>query len=279
MEVKKITEGMTAPQVAEVIDSNFRGIMEETDEKLYELGRKQRVNCKPYDNFSVVKSSSGWSNYEIDVRFSVYELDTARLIFDLYNSTLGKVDISVTITRNDLLDVDCNGSRNTSVKIKRHRIYTIKIKSVNGVGVVYVDGVKLLDYSDSVSDNRRIWIGKRIEAIPTILGVYDTFKYRLSDGTHFSLTDKQNDTYEIVDTSYIDSVKMMRGLSFTEKSATDIVWADGTSGNIIDVQFDENSLGVKSFVITYGEYTITQPNITYNENYEVETVPELLISK
>lgn len=38
MEVKKITEGMTAPQVAEVIDSNFRGIKEETDAKLSELG-------------------------------------------------------------------------------------------------------------------------------------------------------------------------------------------------------------------------------------------------
>lgn len=41
MEIKKITEGMTASQVAEVIDSNFRGIREETDAKLSGLGSKQ----------------------------------------------------------------------------------------------------------------------------------------------------------------------------------------------------------------------------------------------
>lgn len=40
MEVKKITEGMTATQVSEVIDSNFKGIKEETDAKLSELGQK-----------------------------------------------------------------------------------------------------------------------------------------------------------------------------------------------------------------------------------------------
>ena len=38
MEVKKIVEGMTAVEVAEVIDDNFRGIKEETDAKLSELG-------------------------------------------------------------------------------------------------------------------------------------------------------------------------------------------------------------------------------------------------
>ena len=46
MEVKKITEGMTAPQVAQVIDDNFKGLneekanKEETDAKLSELGSK-----------------------------------------------------------------------------------------------------------------------------------------------------------------------------------------------------------------------------------------------
>lgn len=47
MEIKKIVEGMTAPQVAEVIDSNFKGLNEEkankveTDAKLSELGQNQ----------------------------------------------------------------------------------------------------------------------------------------------------------------------------------------------------------------------------------------------
>ena len=46
MEVKKIVEGMTAPQVAQVIDDNFKGLNEEkankveTDAKLSELGSK-----------------------------------------------------------------------------------------------------------------------------------------------------------------------------------------------------------------------------------------------
>ena len=46
MEVKKIVEGMTAPQVAQVIDENFKGLneekanKEETDAKLSELGSK-----------------------------------------------------------------------------------------------------------------------------------------------------------------------------------------------------------------------------------------------
>ena len=46
MEIKKITEGMTAPQVAQVIDDNFKGLNEEkankveTNAKLYELESK-----------------------------------------------------------------------------------------------------------------------------------------------------------------------------------------------------------------------------------------------
>ena len=50
MEVKKIVEGMTAPQVAQVIDDNFKGLNEEkankveTDEKLSELGSKTNIH-------------------------------------------------------------------------------------------------------------------------------------------------------------------------------------------------------------------------------------------
>lgn len=50
MEVKKIVEGMTAPQVAQVIDDNFKGLNEEkankveTDAKLSELGSNVGLN-------------------------------------------------------------------------------------------------------------------------------------------------------------------------------------------------------------------------------------------
>lgn len=50
MEVKKIVEGMTATQVAEVIDSNFRGIKEETNEKLSELGSEVKYFGVTLDN-------------------------------------------------------------------------------------------------------------------------------------------------------------------------------------------------------------------------------------
>lgn len=54
MEIKKIVEGMTAPQVAQVIDNNFNGLnnekagKEEMDEKLSELG--QEVKTTDYAN-------------------------------------------------------------------------------------------------------------------------------------------------------------------------------------------------------------------------------------
>ena len=62
MEVKKITEGMTAPQVAQVIDDNFKGLNEEkankveTDAKLSELGSKdllyQEISLQILENHS-----------------------------------------------------------------------------------------------------------------------------------------------------------------------------------------------------------------------------------
>ena len=62
MEVKKIVEGMTAPQVAQVIDDNFKGLNEEkankveTDAKLSELGSKdllyQEISLQILENHS-----------------------------------------------------------------------------------------------------------------------------------------------------------------------------------------------------------------------------------
>jgi hypothetical protein len=56
MEVKKIVEGMTAVEVAEVIDSNFKGIKEETEAKLSELGSKidKVAECETSDNASAL---------------------------------------------------------------------------------------------------------------------------------------------------------------------------------------------------------------------------------
>lgn len=60
MEIKKITEGMTAPQVAQVIDENFNGLntekanKAETEKKLSELGKelKKEVDVEPKQSLS-----------------------------------------------------------------------------------------------------------------------------------------------------------------------------------------------------------------------------------
>lgn len=58
MEVKKITEGMTAPQVAQVIDDNFKGLNEEkankieTDAKFSELDKKS--NTLVHNDYAIV---------------------------------------------------------------------------------------------------------------------------------------------------------------------------------------------------------------------------------
>ena len=67
MEVKKITEGMTAPQVAQVIDDNFKGLneekanKEETDAKLSELGSE----LKGLEELNAVKGYR-WLNVHLE---------------------------------------------------------------------------------------------------------------------------------------------------------------------------------------------------------------------
>ena len=85
MEVKKIVEGMTAPQVAQVIDENLKGLNEEkankveTDAKLSELGKKtsERLSLNLGNDFVFFANtmSTMWAstNYEALVPTDEYD--------------------------------------------------------------------------------------------------------------------------------------------------------------------------------------------------------------
>lgn len=80
------------------------------------------------------------------------------------------------------------------------------------------------------------------------------------------------------ETDVFEEISLMRGERFTKQDASHVLWEDGTVGNIQSLLFDENSLGLKSYVITYKDYVITQPTIIYNSEHEVTSYPELVIT-
>lgn len=127
MEVKKIVEGMTATQVAQVIDDNFKGLNEEkankveTDEKLSELGSKVDIlNADIYNNL-VINIGGISGNFEdlfsanrakssyLSGQFSV-QCNTGYKILYLFNY---KIDVSGVIHPIDFIPIQNSTYTNT----------------------------------------------------------------------------------------------------------------------------------------------------------------------
>ena len=128
MEVKKIVEGMTAVEVAEVIDDNFKGLNEEkankieTDAKLSELGSKVNViSILGNDNNSVRKTFKGvvgGRRYKVQIKNPCWDvsnitLDTSYMALELcwtYPDGENKMAVQLTLgqinSMNDYYIVD-----------------------------------------------------------------------------------------------------------------------------------------------------------------------------
>ena len=88
------------------------------------------------------------------------------------------------------------------------------------------------------------------------------------------------ETMDMDDRNYIlKEIKIMRSEQFDQIGSDKVRWVDGTIGDIKSLVFDENSLGVSSYVITYKDYVITQPTITYNDDYQISNKPQIVITK
>ncbi len=145
MEVKKIVEGMTAVEVAEVIDSNFRGIKEETDAKLSELdsevnGETENIEVKEVLKSSVI-NTSGVISSVADAKYKVYVYNVVNgEVYRLFNKTsnvgsVQRLSIAAYNELDELVEVIASWPTSNSIG-DDNLIREIEYKVPSGVSVI-----------------------------------------------------------------------------------------------------------------------------------------------
>lgn len=73
---------------------------------------------------------------------------------------------------------------------------------------------------------------------------------------------------------------MLKSLSFINTSEDNVVWADGSTGKF-DGIYNEFVLAYESFEVSHlnSGLKVSQPKITYNDDYTIKNRPELIVSK
>ena len=160
--------------------------------------------------------------------------------------------------------------------IQYYKRYHLNIRYENNLLKVFINDILMKTFS--VSSVLRV-IFSRITSEPTgemlvnYLNFYDNQKFYGIDSIteHYSAT--------LVENYILKEIEIMRSEQFDQIGSDKVQWVDGTIGDIQSLVFDENSLGVSSYVITYKDYVVTQPTITYNDDYQISNKPQIVITK
>ena len=226
------------------------------------------------------KSSLWFTNFNTEH----FHLDMDFVILPNENDSYKDI---VTIIHSDdvLIDIGyytSSGNRNWYIgerlqsSVQYYKEYHLNISYNAGLLCVFINDALIKTFS--VPSVLGI-IFNRIQAEPTgemlisHLNFYDNQKFYGVD----SIIDNFSAT--LVDNYILKEIEIIRSEQFDQIGSNNVNWIDGTIGDIQSLVFDENSLGVSSYVITYKDYVVTQPTITYNDDYQISNKPEIIITK
>lgn len=241
MTVKEIKEGMTAPEVAEVIKENFEELNNEKATK------------------------EGLSELESEVE--LIELLNKGIIID---SSLEAIKFSGSGVWNPATE--------TITYNKKIRVDKIKTILLDGdekfaVGVLYYDRqMNYIGYS---------WYSVKTTVDIKDGAYYAVFSFRRADQSDgfteeellgYNIRMRCNDSNFTI---------MLKSLSFIQTNGNSVVWADGSDGNIINAVYNEDVLAYESFEVSHinSGLKVIQPKITYDDDYSIKNRPQLEISK
>lgn len=216
MEVKKITEGMTAPQVAQVIDDNFKGLNEEkankveTDAKLSELGSNVGINGV-LNTSGVVKFAENNPNGTIKYNYNLSANKNYKLSI-IPNS--GNVYVYVVLHKIDgsTSSILCQGS----------------IMLIPDVDVVFFE---IIYGEDMTANSVELWIETTTDVI-NYAPLYSQFNEAFKKFGHI----------ESVELLSVNSVRLKESRG---------AWSYGFKIDIVDTPFNEGDslcLGIKDVV-------------------------------
>lgn len=214
-------------------------------------------------DFIIVPSNN---NYFKDISCELWDGETLIGVIGYYENNNNKLYI---------------GKSGVDVYLKYYKRYRARIVNENGSLKFYLDGT--LYYTSPDTANTYNFYLNRISQEP--IGDMFIYDYVVKDNTGVDniKTLVANGTLtsgiSITDDSIFSDVEMMRSEQFDQIGPNQIKWIDGTIGSIISLVYDDDSLGISSYQITYKDYVVTQPTITYNSDYQISNKPEIVITK
>lgn len=246
-------------------------------------GVEKRIELRKSSLFHINgenKSSLGFSNFNTEH----FHFDMDFVILPNENNTYKNI-VTIVDSNSVIIDIGyytASGNENWYIgerlqsSIQYYKKIHLGIQYKDNLLCVSVDNIQIKTFSVSsalVVYFNRIPVEPTGEMLVNYLNFYDN--------QHFYGIDSITEHYSaiLVDTFILSEIEIMRSEQFDQIGTDKVQWIDGTIGDILSLVFDENSLSVSSYAITYKDYVVTQPTITYNDDYQISSKPQLLITK
>lgn len=156
---------------------------------------------------------------------------------------------------------------------------------VNGVETVFICGNA--DFATGVTfhDKQKRYISNKWYSSNNIIDIpagayYAVFGFRRSDQSDGITADEVIGYNVNIHSSGSDLIVMLKSLSYINTGEDNVVWPDGSSGKITGV-YNDFVLAYESFEVSHTKsgLKVSQPTITYNDDFTIKNRPQLIVSK